>query len=61
MTPMDGASAGASIDFPGALVSGRAAVDMPKSAAARVDFTYDDDASLGAGKFFIDDIYIYGY
>ncbi len=61
VTAMDGANAGMSILFSGLSMLGRTAVDMPLSAAARIDFTYDDGAGAGAGKFFIDDIYIYGY
>ena len=61
VSPMDGDSAGTSAVFTDASSFGRAFVEMPKSANARVDFIYDDDASAGAGKFFVDDIYIYGY
>ena len=41
--------------------SGRGVLNMPKSADARVDFTYDDDGSTAPDKFSVDDIYIYGY
>lgn len=40
---------------------GRTFVEMPKVAKSGVAFVYTDDGNSGAGKFAIDDIYVYGY
>jgi cysteine-rich repeat protein len=62
VTAFDDASADAGVTFTDD-ISGRRSLEMPKSDKAFLTFTFDDDEAgdTGAGKFFIDDIYIYGY